>query len=830
MGGDVEEVELRGRVLAGKLRLDHLLASGSMGDVWRARHLALDKDVAVKVLRRERRPDAEVTERFIREARIASRLSHPNIVGVLDFGQEPEGPLYLAMELLSGETLYQALYERGRIPLREACYLMAQVLAALAAAHDRGILHRDIKPSNIMLVPWQDDDGNPGVQVKVCDFGLAKFSHARETIAGDKGRRRLVGTPLYMSPEQAVGEAVDKRSDIYACGVVFFEMLTGRPPFEGERAVAILMKHCAAPVPNVTSLADYIPPEVDVIVRQALEKDRTERFQDARSFRVAVQALMTLPATVAEQPSPHTKDTSYFLTPTSTGPHERVPRPGLPGVPLPPTIEANAMLNRGPETPGPWKPDGRPRTPTKAPTGNGAETPPRSDARRYRALNGKPKARSEAESMEDGGERLTRAPDPLTGLPVQSDRFEPEPAFDLDLPIERAVEAEPQTLPQRSLSSPNGVIASVPSAPTHTEELPRLEPTTSEPDSIDELLPAMRLSRDLMSSRSPVDSHFLWERYALSPHRRPPARGFWLRDSLDHHVGPLTFDELCIALRLEVLDRSLERCMVAADPRPNNWQSAPELLATVRSAAVARLEPPSLSVSGTQGWIDPTAIPSILVRASRGEMSGRIIVASTASARSVFFEVHLVEGRPSYVETNDLSLQFPTVLVDRGALAEDDIPILVSDAWMHDGSFESSARRLAGIDVEEHRAGIMRRRLRSLLKMSNGTWLIDPTFAPTERRAIAPSFLTLLPRLVREALPRSMVEAALLPHLRQPLSAHAGVSESVEVLGFTSGERTIAEELLAAPRLESALPDQEELRRAYATVAYLLVASARVPS
>ena len=733
---------LDGRVLAGKLRLDHRLATGAMGEVWRARHLGLDKDVAVKILRTDRPLTDDMTERFIREARTASRLDHNNSVSVLDFGRDPSGPLYLAMELLEGQTLRQTLFERGRFPLPEACQLMSQVLAALAAAHSAGILHRDIKPSNIMLVPRQDDDGNPNMQVKVCDFGLAKFSNQAETLRGTE--RRLVGTPLYMSPEQAVSELLDERSDLYACGVVFFEMLTGRPPFEAERAVSVLMKHCASPIPKASNLVDSLPAEVDTLITTALGKDRSERFQSAREFRTAVLDLNKLPNIVPEQSNNSSLDTSYFIQPVSTGNNERLPK-NTPEQPKLPSIEAQAMLE---------------------------------------------------------GQEQT-----------------------FELPLERPVEATVSPpISGAMLPLIDGTAIETAGVKSYaTESLPR------PPLEAAELVPPIR-SFEEKAQAPATDTRFLWERYALSPYRRAPARGFWLLDGQTNRIGPLTFDELCLALRLEAHEGSLPQSYVATDPRPQTWRPAEIFLRTLHSRGVSLLEAPSALRSDASGWLNPTTFPSLIALATREAMTGRIIVASSRTAKSAFFEVHLVAGSPTFIETNELNLQLPAVLIERGAFSENDLPNLVNDAWSNDTSLAVSVRRLTGVDLEEHRSGVMRSRLRRILKMAEGTWVADGGFQPEERRPFARSLLEILPRLAREALPRSTIEAALLPHLGAALSTYPGVDTALEDLGFTSKERTIAEELLAADRLELALPTREELRNAYATVAYLLVATTQAPT
>ena len=723
-----------GRIIAGKLRLDVRLASGAMGEVWRARHLGLDKDVAVKFLRSDRGPDPEVAERFIREARTASRLSHANSVAVYDFGEDGGGNLYLAMELIEGPTLTETLLARGRLTFRESCFLMGQILAALAAAHDAGILHRDIKPSNIMLLEAQDDDGRPTTLVKVCDFGLAKFADSSETIANAQGERRLIGTPLYMSPEQAVSQDVDERSDLYSCGCVFFEMLTGRPPFEADRAVSVLMKHCAAPVPKPSSLVADLPPEIDQVVGRALEKEKEARFDHARAFRSAVLELIRIPDPV---PAPSTSDTAthYFMKRSSAITQDRIQAPASSPKVSSPKVEP---------------------VPSSAPQELPLESP-----------------------VDDSGAPAVPEAPEAPGWP-KSD-------MTLDMRIDASIDSDPD---------------------------------------FSELLPHMRLPENRV--RFTDDARFLWERYGLSPHRRPPPRGFWLLDAKSNRVGPLTFDELCLALRLEVHDGGLEHSFVAADPKPSSWQPALHFLDTVGARSVARIRPPPATSSDTyRGNLDRLVIPSILVRASDAEMTGRVIVSSANAARPTFFEVHVISGYPTHVETNDRALQLANVLVARGTLDEHDLPLLVSDAWTHGSDLATAARRLAGVELSEHRTAVMRRRLRGLLKVSSGSFVLDSSFSPEPRRPFADAFPAILPRLVRDALPPERIEEALGPHLQASLAHLPRVGEMVDRLGFTSSERTMAEELLAAEPLSSALPERAELRRTYSAVAYVLLSTSR---
>ncbi|HEY3103653.1 MAG TPA: protein kinase [Pyrinomonadaceae bacterium] len=271
------EDPLIGQTLAGKYRIEKLIKTGGMGSVYRGKHVLMDKTVAIKVLRPSLASDDAVVARFSREAKAASRISHPHAVSVTDFGEGENGVVFLVMEYLDGRTLKEVIGAEGPLSLDRAVEIVRQVAGALDAAHAQGVIHRDLKSDNIMLVHHNGDEW-----AKVLDFGIAKIRQPPGGDAEITQANLVVGTPQYMSPEQcSQSGALDARSDVYSLGIIVYEMLTGRVPFAGESSTVIMMKQVQDAPPSVLSLRAELPTAVDAVIKRALAKQPIDRFQSA---------------------------------------------------------------------------------------------------------------------------------------------------------------------------------------------------------------------------------------------------------------------------------------------------------------------------------------------------------------------------------------------------------------------------------------------------------------------------------------------------------------------------------------------------------------------
>jgi eukaryotic-like serine/threonine-protein kinase len=339
------EVDPRiGTLLAERYRIDALVGEGGMGKVYSAEHVLMRKRLAVKVLRRELTTVPEVVARFEREAMAAGNIEHPNVAGATDFGKLSDGAVFLVLEFVSGRSLRDEI-ARGPFAVDRALHIARQISSALNAAHAQGIVHRDLKPENVMLV---EKGGDPDF-VKVLDFGIAKVPLGDSVPPGpSKGNPitkagMVFGTPEYMSPEQALGQTVDGRADLYALGVILFEMLSGVRPFSSQSSVGILGQQLSKPTPTFAERAPgvLVPPSVEQIARKLLSRDASERYESASELSRAIDALLApIPGhgvyryTLADGSRPSLSDTE--------------PADGAPDAPTLPRVAGAPVLSENP--------------------------------------------------------------------------------------------------------------------------------------------------------------------------------------------------------------------------------------------------------------------------------------------------------------------------------------------------------------------------------------------------------------------------------------------------------------------------------------------------
>jgi len=350
-GGEVDDPYV-GQTVAQKYLVHQLVDRGGMGVVYKATHLSLDRPVALKMLNRALLADPTVVARFHREARAASRLNHPNSISVIDFGQTDDGTLFMALEFLPGRTLRRVITDEFPLGARRVVKIGSQILAALTQAHALGVLHCDIKPENVMLESRHDEKD----VVKVLDFGIAKLRDAASPKLTREGM--ACGTPGYASPEQARGEELDPRSDLYSVGVVLYELLAGKLPFDAATPGALMAKMLVEPpVPLRIRRPDlHVPANLEGVIMRALSPDREARIASANLFRRELLAC----GDTGERPAP-------MLSPQGTALFDAAAGDTPPGQPRPARPATPPVPQSAARTPEALRPTPRHRAPGSRP-------------------------------------------------------------------------------------------------------------------------------------------------------------------------------------------------------------------------------------------------------------------------------------------------------------------------------------------------------------------------------------------------------------------------------------------------------------------------------
>jgi serine/threonine-protein kinase len=402
----------QGAVVANRYEIGKPLGKGGMGTVYRAHDKVLDETVALKVLRAELAQDPDLARRFRSEIKLARRIRHRNVCGIHEYGEQAD-LRYIAMELIEGVDLKQVLRTRGALPAREAFDVSIQAAEGLQAIHDAGVIHRDLKTTNIMV----DAKG----LVRLMDFGVAKQLGGGATLSGTS-MGMIVGTPEYMSPEQARGETLDGRSDVYALGVVVFEIFTGHVPFEGDTPIATIFKHLQEAPPLEGPRAAGIPSEALPVLRKALAKDPVERLPSAHAMAEAMRAarVQHFSGMAAGTPTPKPQPT-VLVPPPGPAP----PAPAMPPTQVQPTpVPKGTAAARPPDSPTPGTPPSATKPPAR-PTGASRLTTPTSQAAVHAKLEELRSLAGGATKAAGSKDRATPTPVPL---PPPKPPMAPEPA------------------------------------------------------------------------------------------------------------------------------------------------------------------------------------------------------------------------------------------------------------------------------------------------------------------------------------------------------------------------------------------------------------------
>lgn len=302
-----------GRTIAGKYTILTVLGGGGMGTVYRARQAGVNREVAIKIMNPELADSEQYLTRFAREAERMGALEHPHIIPVIDYGTT-DGVTYIVMALKTGGNLGDVI-KRGHAPLSDISHYVTQIASALDYAHQRGIIHRDLKPANILL----DEERN----TFLTDFGIArKLGETKLTAQG-----MVVGSPTYMAPEAWRGEEASPETDIYSLGVILFELLTGKPPYNDKMPARIMLMHIQDPIPSVLKVRSDLAPQIEAVVMQALAKERRDRYSSATAMALALKSAVSKAPTVKARTLPPDDENTAILTPEKRATPPPVPSP-----------------------------------------------------------------------------------------------------------------------------------------------------------------------------------------------------------------------------------------------------------------------------------------------------------------------------------------------------------------------------------------------------------------------------------------------------------------------------------------------------------------------
>jgi serine/threonine protein kinase len=717
--GDPEAEALIGTIAGGKYRLNEVVGRGAMGIVFGGVHEELGRRVAVKVLRNLRSEDAIITSRFRREARAAAQLNHMHSVQVLDFGEDDaRGFLYLVMERVDGKPLSRIIREERRLSGERAIRIMLQVCDVLGEAHELGIIHRDIKPSNILIRPRRTEDQKVRDFVKVCDFGLARFvnDHADPEATQDP-RMRAAGTPIYMSPEQAVGDPLDTRTDVYSSGVVLYHLLAGRPPFIADSSVRILMMQVSDDPPPLP--ADVRPP-LRELIGWCLQKMPQDRCPSMLTFRTKLREVLTDVAGIHTTTSGWSELSDDVQPPPPTVP---VPPPvaSPPTGTSPPLLPLDAIVEEAPTSQSPPVPAGD---------------------EDIEALVAEAVAEVAAEGTSDFGHQQQS----VAGLDVR----------------------------RHSATISDAAV-------------------------------------------------YMYTHYGITyePYHGP--HPFYARDHRGELLGPMSHRDLWLVVQKSAETQRSDEVLVSGDSE--QWVRVTDFIKWIGQESLLEAAAHDLNPADVRfrGQIERSSVVDVLARLARDERTGRIWFRRQQYRSEDRMEVHTVRGRPTFVYSSETDLQVPDLLVKKGLLPEEKLPVYLHRALVEETSLEGMLAKELHVDVRQWRTSFMKERLLRLLQWSAGEYFFSDAALPAVVAPFSDSLLIVLKDLVHRAMEEDDLVKRLEPVLDAPPRPSERLRTGLTEMRLTEAQATLLHRLFRARTLREGLDQDPARRRVAAGFLFVLV-------
>ncbi|MGF1509574.1 MAG: serine/threonine-protein kinase [Myxococcota bacterium] len=710
---------LVGHVVAGRYRLDQVIGRGAMGLVFKGLHLALGRPVAVKVLKNLRSEDAIIVTRFRREAQTAARLDHPHSVQVLDFGEDDAlGFLFLVMEHVLGRPLSKVVKAEQRLPPERAVRIMLQVADALGAAHQAGVIHRDVKPSNMLVQPRQTASGSLRDFVKVCDFGLARFVNEHAGVEDTQDPRwKAAGTPIYMSPEQAVGDPLDPRTDVYSCGIVLYHLLSGRPPFLADSSVRILMMQVSKEPPPLSS---ELPKRLRELVSWCLAKMPEDRCPDMHTFHEHLSEVLSELIglqTASGAWAPMTEDLVEL-----------------------PVVEA-----------------------------------------------------------ERGTEALPLLP--LDALQPLEDGLDPADATDPRGPAALNGGGDIEALVAEAVAEVTGDLQGSQGGQVQGLDVRRQAATV------------------------PDLAAYLYTHYGITHEPYSGPYPFFARDHRGELLGPMSHQDLWLILKRSADEMRTDKVLVSGDAE--QWVAVPEYVKWIGQESMLDADDRDREQEGSSTWLrgplDKSSVIQVLTRVAREGGTGRLRFHRNHYDGQERIEVHLIQGKPTFVYSSDAQMQIPQLLVKKGLLPKEQLLHYLHRCLTQERSLEELLSRELHIDMKQWRSAFMKERLLQLFSWSSGEYRLDDDALPAAVAPFSDSLLAVLRDLVHRAVSEERILHRIQPVLDFAPLPSEWIREGLAEMRLTEAQSSLLRRVFKAKTIREGLEQDPGKWRAAASLVYLLV-------